>query len=168
MTIEFVARLVFSLLMLLVLVWDARFLRIPDKLNLLVAGAFVPFAALQGLAWDVLLGHVGLAFFLFACFLAVAMLGPLGGGDVKLAGAVGLWIGSAPGVVRWLVAAGVIYAALLLIALMFRKTGLIYRCSSLRLPAWLRDLLSPDVSLRKAVIPFGVPLAAGAVYWAWI
>ncbi len=167
MTFQLAAQLVFTALMLAVMVSDIRTLRIPDKLNLLIVAAFVPFAALQGLAWEVLLAHIGIGLFVFICFLAVAMLGPLGGGDVKLGGAVGLWIGSSAGLVHWLIATGIIYVGLLLVALAARKYRLRYAFINTSLPEWLHDLLSPEVSLRKSIIPFGVPLAAGAIYWVW-
>ncbi len=168
MTIELAAQLVFTALMLAVIVSDMRALRIPDKLNLLIAAAFVPFAALQGLAWDVLLAHIGIALFIFLLLLGAAMVGKLGGGDVKLGGAIGLWIGSSAGIIFWLVASGIIYAALLIIVMAARKFGLRYVFVNTSLPPWLHDLLSPETSLRKSIIPFGVPLAAGAIYWVWM
>lgn len=168
MTIELAARIVFSVLMLAVIVSDIRALRIPDQLNILIAAAFVPFAALQGLPWDVLLSHIGIAVFIFLLLLGAALVGQMGGGDVKLGGAIGLWIGSSAGVVLWLVATGIIYAALLILVIMLRKFGLRYAFVNATLPQWLHDLLSPEVSLRKSIIPFGVPLAAGAIYWVWM
>lgn len=167
MTIELAARLVFTALMLAVIVSDVRTLRIPDKLNLLVVAAFVPFAALQGLAWDVLLAHIGIALFIFLCLLGAAMIGQLGGGDVKLGGAIGLWVGSSQGVVQWLLAAGIIYVILILAVIPARKYRLRYVFVNTVLPTWLHDLLSPENSLLKSIIPYGVPLAAGAIYWVW-
>lgn len=165
--VEIAGRIVFTALMLAVIVSDVRALRISDRLNLLIAAAFIPFAALQNLPWDTLVSHVGMAAFVFASFLVVALMGPMGGGDVKFAGAVGLWIGTAADVVLWLLVAAGIYAVLLAMALYARRFGVRYMFQNISLPSWLHDLLSREVPLRKSIIPFGVPLALGAIFWAW-
>lgn len=167
MVVEIAGRIVFTALMLAVMVLDMRSLRIPDRLNLLIAAAFVPFAALQNLPWEVLLSHMGMAAFLFAGFLIVAVMGPMGGGDVKLAGVVGLWIGTGQEVVFWLVVSTAVYALFLVIAIYVRRFGVRYMFQNIELPSWLHDLLSREVPLRKSIIPFGVPLAIGAIFWAW-
>ena len=79
--------------MLAVVVWDVVALRIPDRLVLLILATFVVVAALQGLSYEDLLSHVAAGVLLFSFFLAAAVVGPMGGGDVKLAGAIRLWAG---------------------------------------------------------------------------
>lgn len=72
---------------------DIRSRTIPNGLNLAVALLAIPFWWSSGLAWwpDVAL-QAGVAGLVFALFAAAFALGMMGGGDVKLIGALALWL----------------------------------------------------------------------------
>lgn len=72
---------------------DVKSYTIPNRVSLALIAAFVAYAALvrpPGLAWD-----AGIAAIVFAAGLGLFAAGLFGGGDVKLAGALALWVGSA-------------------------------------------------------------------------
>ncbi|MEO3432678.1 prepilin peptidase [Inquilinus sp. CAU 1745] len=82
-----------SLLILWAMASDIGSYTIPNRVSLGLAAAFVAYAALvrpSGLAWD-----VGIAAIVFAAGIGLFAAGLFGGGDVKLAGALALWVGSA-------------------------------------------------------------------------
>lgn len=82
-----------SLLVAWAMLSDVRSYTIPNRVSLALMAAFVAYAALvrpSGLAWD-----VGIAAIVFAAGIGLFSAGLFGGGDVKLAGALALWVGSA-------------------------------------------------------------------------
>lgn len=152
--------------------WDLRTRRIP---NVLTFGT-----ALAGLVYHLVLGGasgagtavagwvVGCAFF----FLPFALRG-LGGGDVKLVGALGAWLG--PHDVFWLGlyagAAGGVMAVVVALANGYLSTAV--RNTWLLLTHWrvcgLRAV--PDMTLRDSRSPrlaYAVPILAGALVTLWL
>ncbi|MFG1270761.1 prepilin peptidase [Xanthobacter sp. DSM 14520] len=166
MPFDFYARLVFSILVAAVAVWDVRALRIPDKLNLAILGAFVVFAAFSGFSAEELVRHVAGGALLFALFFAFAMAGPLGGGDVKFAGAIGVWIGFGQGLWEFVFLAAIYHLGLVAAAFVMRSSPLSAVIPPIPLP-WVEDLVRGDKPFLKAVVPFGVPLAASALVMIW-
>lgn len=70
---------------------DAKYQELPDRANLTVAILAIPVVAYSFLEpsywnWTILTGV-----FLFLFFLGVSMVGALGGGDIKMMGAIGLY-----------------------------------------------------------------------------
>ena len=169
MTIDLASRLLFSAFMLAVVVWDVVALRIPDRLVLLILAAFVVVAALQGLSYEDLLSHVAAGLLLFSFFLAAAVVGPMGGGDVKLAGAIGLWAGLGQDFAYFGLLAGLFYYLLMAAAYAVRMLALWTPVPLPSMPAlpWVDDLLSGNKPFMKCVIPFGPPLAMSALVLAW-
>ena len=72
---------------------DARRLLIPNWTAAAVALAFLPAALMGGLGLAALGLHYGVGLVLLAIGLVLFWRGILGGGDVKLLAAVGVWIG---------------------------------------------------------------------------
>lgn len=73
---------------------DLRGRRIPNRASVILALAFLPAALLAGLPWPaILVQHLGAGLLVFAVGIPLFALGWLGGGDVKLLAATGLWFG---------------------------------------------------------------------------
>lgn len=74
-------------------VWDLRERIIPNRLNLAIA-LTAPLAWIVGglELWPDIALQIALAALLFGAFVALFMIGGIGGGDVKLVGALALWI----------------------------------------------------------------------------
>jgi len=87
--------LLFTLaLLLLVACWyDVRERTIPNLLNLAIALLAIPFWWSIGLAlWPDIAVQIGVAAIVFALFAIAFAVGAMGGGDVKLIGAMALWL----------------------------------------------------------------------------
>jgi prepilin peptidase CpaA len=80
--------------LLLVASWgDLRTRTIANGLNLAVALLAIPFWWTNGLAlWPDIALQIGVAFLVFALFAGAFAIGAMGGGDVKLIGALALWL----------------------------------------------------------------------------
>ena len=73
--------------------WDLRSRTIPNELNAAVALLALPFWWATGLSlWPDAALQVGVASLVFAAFAIAFAMGAMGGGDVKLIGAVALWL----------------------------------------------------------------------------
>jgi prepilin peptidase CpaA len=124
-------------------VGDIRSRTIPNWLNLGIALAAIPFWYLSDLAfWPDVAIRIGVAAGVFAIFAAAFALGMMGGGDVKLLGAVALWL--PPG------------AVLFLIIAMSLGGG------ALTLFMWARHKLKR--SSHTLEIPYGVAIAFGGLW----
>src|SRR3569833_232025 len=74
-------------------VCDWRSRTIPNWLNAAIALGAIPFWWASGNPfWPGVAVHVGVAFAVFALFALAFQLGMMGGGDVKLVGALALWL----------------------------------------------------------------------------
>ncbi len=72
---------------------DIRHRRIANWLNIVIAAGAPLFWFASGMAtWPDMAIQLGLAFVVFWVFAALFAMGLLGGGDVKLLGAIALWI----------------------------------------------------------------------------
>ena len=101
-------------------VGDIRSRTIPNWLTLTVAVAAVPFWWLSGLdLWPDVAVRIGVAAAVFAAFAAAFAIGMMGGGDVKLLGAVALWL--PPGAVLFLLVAMSLAGGALTLAMVARR-----------------------------------------------
>jgi prepilin peptidase CpaA len=128
---------------------------IPNWLTAGIALAFPLIAVWAGLPPTLILIHVGVGIFALGLGMMMFALGWLGGGDAKLVAAVALWAGPTAVWVFALVAA-LAGGALTLFLLFFRKLPLPGSLASQKWIARLHD--------QEAGIPYGVALAAGALY----
>ena len=122
---------------------DLRTRTISNGLNLAVALLAVPFWWASGLAlWPDVALQIGVAALVFAAFAGVFALGAMGGGDVKLLGAVALWL-------PW-------PAVLTLLVIMSLAGG------ALTLAMLIRKRLAR--SEARLEIPYGVAIAFGGLW----
>ena len=141
--------LVFTLLLLVAAVEDAIRLRMSNVTVLLVIAAAIVAAIIAGIRFDL---WQNLAVFLSLLVVGTPMFaaGKLGGADVKLLAATGLWF-SLKGAVTMLAAVLLAGGALAIILLVARMIG------------WSEATRQRVVVLRrKAGIPYGVAIAVGA------
>lgn len=82
-----------ALMMIAAAISDIRSRSISNELNMAMALLAIPFWIVSGLsAWPDIPMQIGAAFGIFALFIGLFALGAMGGGDVKMIGAVMLWI----------------------------------------------------------------------------
>jgi prepilin peptidase CpaA len=82
-----------ALMMLAAAVSDLRTRSIANELNMAMALLAVPYWFAMGLdPWPDMVWQLGFAFAVFAVFVGLFMIGGMGGGDVKMIGAVALWV----------------------------------------------------------------------------
>ncbi len=131
-------------LMLVAACWfDLKSRTIPNGLNIAVALLAVPFWWAIGLPlWPDAAIQLGVAFLVFGLFAVAFALGGMGGGDVKLIGALALWLP--------------FQAVILLLFIMSVAGGL------LTVALWLRHKLARRT--EQLEIPYGVAIAFGGLW----
>lgn len=152
--IGFLAATLLPTLLIVAGTGDALSMRIPNRLNLLIALSFFPMALAMGMPLPMLGLHIATGFALLALGYALFAVRLFGGGDAKLLAAAGLWLGY-PGCLSFLAftaLAGGLLAVLVGLWLFVKlesemRDGIVFR----RLKA-----LNPD-------LPYGVALAAGGI-----
>jgi prepilin peptidase CpaA len=120
-----IALLAAALMVAVVTDWRKR--EIPNWLNAAIALGAIPFWYATGVTlWPEVAVHVGVAAGVFAFFAAAFTLGWMGGGDVKLLGALALWL-SWPAVVQLLfvmsIAGGVLTLAMVIPHRLAKRTA---------------------------------------------
>lgn len=142
----------FLSLCVLAALFDVNQLRIPNWLNLLIAGLFVPAAAVSGVSPEMIGGHLmagGLALLISAGLFALRVFG---GGDAKMIPGVVLWLGpeaALPFTLKMVIVGG-LCALLILIVRRFMPAEAI--------PGPVRAPFEP-----QAGVPYAVAIAAGAI-----
>lgn len=92
-TISFGLMAVLGLMMIAAAISDLRSRTISNELNAAMALLAIPFWIASGLAaWPDMPIQFGAAFAVFLAFAGLFAIGAMGGGDVKMIGAVMLWI----------------------------------------------------------------------------
>ena len=109
-----------ALLLLAASVSDLRSRTIPNALNLAIALGAIPFWWASGLElWPDIALQIGLGLLVFALFAGAFALGAMGGGDVKMLGALALWIPGAA--LIWLIAIMSLAGGVLTVVMMIRQ-----------------------------------------------
>jgi prepilin peptidase CpaA len=155
----------FAIAMVVAAAFDLRSRRIPNWLNLAVAlsglVAHVVSRGLTGAAWS--LGGAALGLGLLYVPFAARWLG---GGDVKLAGAMGAWLG--PRLVLSATLYGVAVNGLLALIWMVRWAPLRREVGgNLRAALWAGELPDGVRRERGQMLPLGLALAAAAIFVMW-
>lgn len=139
-------RLVLALVLLAaVMVWDLRWRLIPDWTGGGLALLYLAPALWSG-QWPLLAGHVAVAVAAFLTAAVLFRLGWMGGGDVKLIGALALWAGPA-GIVEFMVLTSL--------------AGGVVSLACLAWAGWAR--LRHRAPAGPVQVPYGVAIALGAV-----
>lgn len=142
--------LLFAVLLIVAATQDAMRLRISNMTVLLVIAAAIVAALIAGLRLD-LWQNLAVFFVLLVAGTPLFAAGKLGGGDVKLLAAVGLWF-------------SIKTAAWMLIAVLLAGGVLAVVVLALRAFSWSETARERAVILRpKGGIPYGVAIAAGAL-----
>lgn len=134
-------------LMLIAAAWDLTTREIPNKAAAGIALAALPVLLAQPLASALAVAAV--AAVLFALGIVAFRFALLGGGDVKLLGAVGLWIQP--------LHLGLFLAVHALVTLLLVTIILLRSGFQMRRGGW------SSARLRQESLPFGVPIAAGGL-----
>jgi prepilin peptidase CpaA len=132
---------------------DLFTMTIPNRISLALLAAFLflaPFAGLDG--WQ-MAHHLGSGLLVLTIGILLFIPGWIGGGDAKLAAAVGLWVGF-ENLLPFVFFAALAGGAL---ALMFRQIRVVPLPRLVATEAWAVRLHDP-----KGGIPYGVALAIGA------
>lgn len=122
----------FACALLAMAVWDIASRRLPNWLNAAIALAYLPYALSLGAGWM----QIGFSFAVGAMVLAAGIgvfsFGLIGGGDVKLAAAIAVWIGPSLDLLRFFLLMALVGGVLALIVLVWQRvTG---RSSTRALP----------------------------------
>lgn len=130
--------------LLVVASWgDLKARTIPNGLNLAIALLAIPFWWATGLAfWPDAALQIGVAMLVFAVFAGAFAIGAMGGGDVKLIGALALWL-------PW-------QAVLGLLVIMSLAGGVLTAAMLIR-----KRLAKSEAPLE---IPYGVAIAFGGLW----
>lgn len=152
---EYSLLLVFPALMIFAAMMDLFTMTIPNRISIVLVGAFLIAAPATGMSWEQFFVHLGTGTGVLVLGIALFAFGLVGGGDAKLLAAASLWIGfNDLGHYMFLV---VLMGGLLSLML------LIYR--GMLPPSWL---LGQPWALRlhnkKEGIPYGLALS-GAALW---
>lgn len=141
----------------LALLWaaasDAMRFTIPNGAVLALAALFLPYALIE-LSPLAILAHAGVALTAFAIGAGLFALRVMGGGDVKLIAAVGLWAGPAlalPSLLMMALAGGAL--ALCMIAI-----------NAVRLRLAVAGLATPGPMLKSLPLPYGLAIATAGLW----
>ena len=136
---------------------DLRSFQIPNRVPLVLIGAFLVLAVLSGMGWAEFLSHLGSGLVLFVLGAALFFGGIWGGGDAKLLPAVALWVGlvGQPRFLLVMASAGGVLAAFTLLAR--------------HLPLKTSDVMRGwgEQFVASGQVPYGVAIAAAGLDW-WI
>ena len=135
---------------------DVRVFRIPNWASATVAAAFVPFAALHLGLWEIGI-HLVIAATIFVITATFWRFRLIGGGDVKLLSAVGLWLGLELAVPFMLLMTGASVAIAIVLLVVRHFSWVVH--SGMPLRPMLRMVAIAET--RKC--PYALPIAIAAL-----
>ena len=162
-----VAGLVYSTILVVAAIGDLRTRRIPNKLVAVLAVTGIVYSVMRAPVVSGLLQAGGGLVAGLACWLPFYMLGWLGAGDVKLYAAAGAWLGPARATEGALIAA--LFGAVLSLIWMMKSQGVKETAQTLGMAAATPEMLSRSSgSGKRSTLPYGVAIAFGAIWAAWM
>lgn len=147
--------LIFPALLALAAGWDLASFTIPNRISLALVVAFLAFAGVAGLPLADLGGHVAAFGIALVAGFSLFAFRFIGGGDAKLFAAAALWFGYSD-LLAYAVIAALFGGVLTLAIIAMRQVPLPAGMSEQR---WISRLHNAGSG-----IPYGVALAAGALY----
>lgn len=133
---------------------DARTLRIPNWVSIVLLAAFLPIALISGLGLEAIAWHLGAGVLVLTIGIVLFALNLFGGGDAKLMGACALWIGWSD-LLLFVLAVLLIGGGLSLLVVLLRKGLGLW-------PDWFVKCAEGLFTPNKAV-PYGIAIALGAI-----
>lgn len=147
--------LIFPVAMVYTAVSDLLTMTIPNRLSLALLAAFAVLAPMVGMAPPALGLHLAAAAVVFAVGFLCFAAGWMGGGDVKIAAVVALWLG--PVLTLNFVAFSAIFGGLITVVLLSLRRLPLPAGAASRAP-WLARLHDAGTG-----VPYGIALAAAAL-----
>lgn len=154
MILDLARLFLFPALMAFAAASDLFTMTIPNRVSLLLIAGFFILAGFGGMPLEQIGLHAAAGLTVLVVAFACFAFGWIGGGDAKVAAAVGLWFGFPP-LTNYLLYASLIGGALTLLLLEFRRWPLPYALGS---QDWLLRL-----HRKETGIPYGIALALGAL-----
>ena len=154
MILDLARLFLFPALMAFAAASDLFTMTIPNRVSLLLIAGFFVLAGFGGMPLEQIGLHAAAGLTVLVVAFACFAFGWIGGGDAKVAAAVGLWFGFPP-LTNYLLYASLIGGALTLLLLEFRRWPLPYALGS---QGWLERL-----HRKETGIPYGIALALGAL-----
>lgn len=149
----FLAATCFSVLVIVAGVGDVLSRRIPNWLCLGLVISFLPLALASGMPWPVILSSAAVGLSLLVAGFILFSLGLLGGGDAKLIGSAGLWLGLS-GLPHFLSITVLFGGGIALVTLAWPY---------LAIEAEIRNIRLGRFGTGKPTMPYGYSIAAGAI-----
>ncbi|WP_411034730.1 prepilin peptidase [Shinella sp. BYT-45] len=148
---------VFPLCLAMATFSDFFTMTIPNRVSVILLGAFILVAPLAGMDFSQIAGHLGAGLLVFsACFVLFA-LNIMGGGDAKLLTASAVWFGMTFSLIEYLVYVSFFGGILTLGILSLRSHADTILASGLPVPAHL-------MTAKKVPYGIAIGLAAFAAY----
>jgi len=154
MILDLARLFLFPALMAFAAASDLFTMTIPNRVSLLLIAGFFVLAGFGGMPLEQIGLHAAAGLTVLVVAFTCFAFGWIGGGDAKVAAAVGLWFGFPP-LTNYLLYASLIGGALTLLLLEFRRWPLPYALGS---QDWLERL-----HRKETGIPYGIALALGAL-----
>lgn len=126
--------LVFPLCLVLAALTDFLEMTIPNRIPLILAGAFLFVAPFVGMSWPVFGLHLAAAAIVFFSCFALFALNVMGGGDAKLLTAAALWFGLNATLLSFLVTVAYLGGILTIVILLIRARSSTVLAMGLPLP----------------------------------
>jgi len=136
---------------------DMLTMTIPNRVSLLIVGAFLTAVPFAGLTLEQFAMHLATGVLVLAIGILLFIPGWIGGGDVKLLAAASLWLGFHD-ILQYIALVTMIGGLLAVLFLLFR--GFVPE-GSLRVPRWIMRLQAKETG-----IPYGIAIA-GAALWIY-
>ncbi len=150
---------VFPILVTYAAISDIRTLRIPNWLNLAIAGSFFPVALIAGMPLEVMVWHLAAFGAAFALGFTIFALNLFGGGDAKMIPAAAIWLGWGDGgeyMITFFIMTSLAGGLLAIISFIWRKL-------TVEVGVWASEGAGQKMLEKKPDLPYGVAIAAGAL-----
>lgn len=144
----------FPFMVIAAAICDVFTMKIPNRLNLAIAGIMLPMALVAGLPAETFMWHLAAGGLMLGLGFGLFAVNVIGGGDAKLFAAAALWVGWSQ-LVPFLVYTALAGGILAIVAKMWQMVRIEHEVKDV---AWLKRVIRSNFDL-----PYGVAIATGAV-----